>query len=249
MKKITTLLTSFLLLTIALHAQKKQPKFLTELSIGPSFPIGMFAATSYNDKNEVPGFAKTGLAAHLSVGYYLNQNAGVLLSSGVSSHPQDKDAFRKEIESAFPDVTLTHLELKNWKTVKLMGGGFVVTPLTSEGELVLLTKLTAGVSQFAIPKREFWGSSQDGTTTISSLPNEGALPWSFCYQVSLALEYKLNRSLYALLDINSFNTTAKNEFTFTFDPDTPTSPGQTIVVKYKYKQATVNALLGIGVRF
>jgi hypothetical protein len=249
MKKTSTLLSGFLLLTIILHAQKKQTKFLTELSIGPSFPIGRFAEESYNDKNEVPGFAKTGLAAHLSIGYYLRENAGVLLSTGLSSHPQDQDAFRKQIESGLSGVTLTHLELKNWKTVKLMGGGFVVTPLTSEGELVLLTKLTAGVSQITIPKREFWGSNQDGTTTIRSVANDGSLPWSFCYQVSLSLQYKLNRSLYALLDINSFNTTAKREFTFTFDPNSPPSPGQTVVVKYKYKQATVNALLGIGVRF
>ena len=249
MKRTTILLTFFLLITIAVHAQKKHPKFLTELSIGPSFPIGRFAAISYkDDKNEVPGFAKTGLAAHLSVGYYLNQNAGVLLSSGLSSHPQDKDHFRREIESSIPGVTLTHFELKNWKTVKLMGGGFVVTPLTSEGELVLLAKLTAGVSKFDIPKREFWGSNQDGTSTISSIDNGGSLPWSFCYQVSLALEYKLNRSLYALLDINSFNTTAKKEFNYTIIPGSGIPP-TVMTIKNKYKQATVNALLGIGVRF
>jgi hypothetical protein len=82
MKKTATLLTGFLFLAFVLHAQKKQPKFLTELSVGPSFPLGRFAETSYNDKSEIPGFAKTGLGAHLSVGYYLNKSIGVLLSSG-----------------------------------------------------------------------------------------------------------------------------------------------------------------------
>jgi hypothetical protein len=249
MKKTATLLTGLLFLVFFLHAQKKQSKFLTELSVGPSFPLGRFAATSYkDDKNEVPGFAKTGLAAHLSVGYYLNKSVGLLLSSGYTVHPQDKDHFRREIESSIPGVTLTHFELKNWKTVKLMGGGFVVTPLTSEGELVLLAKLTAGVSKFDIPKREFWGSNQDGTSTISSIDNGGSLPWSFCYQVSLALEYKLNRSLYALLDINSFNTTAKKEFNYTIIPGSGIPP-TAMTIKNKYKQATVNAMLGIGVRF
>jgi len=242
MKKTTTLLAAFLLLTIVLHAQKKQPKFLVEIGIGPSFPIGRFASTEYKD-NEVPGFAKTGLVDNLSVGYYLNQNVGVLLSYGFSLHPQNKEAFRKQIESQVPGVTLTHLDLKNWKTVKWMGGGFLVTPLTSEGDLVMLTKLTAGVSKISVPKREFWGSNQNQTSTVMGINNEGGLPWSFCYQVSMGLEYKLNRNLYVLLDISSFNTTAKFEYTYTM------IPGGDMTIKEIYRQATVNALAGIGVHF
>jgi hypothetical protein len=245
MKKTIALLTSFLFLAFVLHAQKKQPKFLTELSFGPSFPIGMFAATSYNDKHEIPGFAKTGLGAHLSVGYYLNKSVGLLLSSGYTVHPQDEDAYRNFIETSFPDITVTRLEVKSWKTLKLMGGGFLVTPLTSDGELVLLTKLTAGVSKSAYPKREFYGSSPDGTTTVSSLVDETSLPWSFCYQVSLAPTYSFSRNWYVFLDISSFNTTAKKDFSYTLGANPP----QTITIKYKYKQPTVNALVGIGVRF
>ncbi|OQP64337.1 hypothetical protein A3860_20410 [Niastella vici] len=242
MKRTITLFTAFLLLTIALHAQKKQPKFLAEIGVGPSFPIGRFASTKYKD-DEVPGFAKTGLAAHLSVGYYLRQNVGVLLSYGLSSHPQDKDAYRKDIESQIPGVKLTHMDFTNWQTFKLMGGGFLVTPLTSEGELVLLTKLTAGVSKIVIPKRDFYGSNQDGTSTVSSMDTGRSLPWSFCYQVSLGLEYKLNRNLYVLLDISSFNTTGKMEWTYT------AIPGGDITIKNKYKQGTVNTLAGIGLHF
>ena len=252
MIKTATLLTGFLFLTFVLHAQKKQPKFLTELSFGPSFPIGRFAATSYNDKNEVPGFAKTGLGAHLSVGYYLNKSAGVLFSSGYTVHPQDKDAYRDFVETSFPAITVRHIEVKSWKTVKLMAGGFVVTPLNAGGELTLLTKLTAGVSKTTFPKREFYGSSQDGTWTASSINNEVSLPWSFCYQVSAALEYSFSRNWYVLLDISSFNTTAKKELTYTIYPGptpTPGGPGTIMSIKNKYKQATVNALVGIGVRF
>src|SRR5688572_18078112 len=98
MKKTTTLLTGFLLLTIVLHAQKKQSKFFTELAVGPSFPIGRFASTEYKD-NEVPGFAKTGLSAQLSVGYYLNESIGVMLLSGYTVHPQDEDAYKNDLES------------------------------------------------------------------------------------------------------------------------------------------------------
>jgi hypothetical protein len=252
MKKTATLLTGFLLIIISLHAQKKQPKFLTELSFGPSFPIGRFAATSYNDKNEVPGFAKTGLGAHLSVGYYLNKSVGLLLSTGYTVHPQDAKAYSDFVETSFPALTVRRLEVKSWKSAKLMAGGFVVTPLTAEGELSLLTKLTAGVSKTRYPKREFYGSNQDGTWTASSIGNEMSLPWSFCYQVSIALEYSFSRNWYATLDISSFNTTAKKDLTYTIYPGpapSPGGPGTVMTIKNKYKQATVNALVGIGVRF
>jgi hypothetical protein len=252
MKKTATLLTGFLFLVFVLHAQKKQPKFLTELSFGPSLPFGRFAATSYNNKNETPGFAKTGLGAHLSVGYYLNKSAGILFSSGYTTHPQDEDAYRNFVETSFPRITVRHLEVKSWKTGKLMAGGFLVIPLTAEGKLALLTKLTAGVSKTAFPKREFYGSSQDGTWTASSINDEVSLPWSFCYQVSAALEYSFSRNWYVLLDISSFNTTAKKEFTYTIYPGpapSPGGPGTVTTFKNKYKQATVNALVGIGVRF
>jgi hypothetical protein len=249
MKKTATLLTGFLFLAFILHAQKKQPKFLTELSFGPSFPIGMFAATSYNDKNEVPGFAKTGLGAHLSVGYYLNKSAGVLFSSGYTVHPQDEDAYRDYFEGVFNNIVVTHVETQKWKTVKMMAGGFLITPITSESELVLLTKLSAGVSKTAIPKSNWSGSYLSGGYIGGGNYTKTPLPWSFCYQVSVALNYSFSRNWYVLLDISSFNTTAKKEFTYTIDPGSPGGPGTVMTIRNKYKQATVNALVGIGVRF
>ena len=244
MKKNVALLTGFLFLAFVLHAQKKQPKFLTELSIGPSFPIGKFAATSYKDDNsERPGWAKPGLAAHLSVGYYLNKSVGVLLSSGYSVHSLNKKAYKHYIEEVLPGIPVTNMDAKSWKTVKLMAGGFLVTPLTLEEKLVLLTKLTAGVSKTAEPEVTWNRVSQTPGWTSSGERKKVPLPWSFCYQVSLALEYKLNHNLYVLLDISSFNTKAEKEFTYI------ASTGQDVVVKETYKQATVNALVGIGVRF
>jgi hypothetical protein len=251
MKKTTTLLTGFLLLTIVLQAQKKQPRFLTEVAIGPSFPIGMFAEKSFNkdDYNDIPGFAKPGLAAHLSVGYYLNRSVGLLISSGYSVHPQDEEGHKDNIERILPGLTVTELDAKSWKTVKLMAGGFVVTPLTSEGELVLLTKLTAGVSKTAVPQISYYGVARDGTYPSSDNDAKMTLPWSFCYQVSLALEYKLSQNLYVLLDINSFNTTAKKKFVYHVDPNPASPDPQIVTVKNKYKQATVNTMAGIGLRF
>jgi hypothetical protein len=250
MKRTASLLTCFLLFTIVLQAQKKQPRFLTEVAIGPSFPIGKFAATSYKDDyNNIPAFANPGLAAHLSLGYYINRSVGVLVSTGYSIHPQDEEGHKQNIERILPGLTVTELDAKSWKTVKLMAGGFVVTPLTSEGELVLLTKLTAGVSKTAVPQISYYGVARDGSYTSSDNDAKMSLPWSFCYQVSLALEYKLTQNMYALLDISSFNTTAQKKYTYIVDPNPRTPDQQVVTVKNKYKQGTVNALAGIGFRF
>jgi hypothetical protein len=91
--------------------------------------------------------------------------------------------------------------------------------------------------------------NQNGTWTAGGGNDKTPLPWSFCYQVSLALEYKLSRNLNILLDINSFNTTAKKEFTYTIYPSPGSTAGQVVTVNNKYKQATVNVLAGIGFRF
>jgi hypothetical protein len=245
MKKTITLLTGFLLLTIILHAQKKQSKFLIDWAVGPSFPIGKFASTEYKDNDEIPGFAKPGLSTQLSLGYYLNQSIGVMLLSGYTVHPKDEDAYKKKLESYPSNMTVTHMDIKNWKSVKLMAGGFWVTPLTSGSELGLRTKLTAGIAKTAIPEVN-WSSTSPSSPPISNVTNVAhddrtPLPWSFCYQVSVALEYKLSKNLHVLLDITSFNTTAKQEISYM------TYPNITHTIKYKHKQATVNALLGIGV--
>ena len=247
MKKTSTLLTGFLLLTIILHAQKKQSKFLTELSFGPSFPIGRFASTEHKE-DEVPGFAKTGLSAQLSLGYYLNRSIGVMLLSGYTVHPQDEDVYKKKLESYPNNMTVTHMDLKSWKSVKLMAGGFVVTPLTSESELVLRTKLAAGVAKTAIPEIN-WTSTGPNSGPITNVTNVAhgdrtPLPWSFCYQVSAALEYKLSKNLHVLLDITSFNTTAKDKISVT-----DVSSGTTTTIKFKYKQPAVNVMAGVGLSF
>ncbi|THU34147.1 hypothetical protein FAM09_24300 [Niastella caeni] len=249
MKKTSTLLTGFLFLSIILQAQKKQSKFFTQLAVGPSFPIGRFAETSYKGENEVPGFAKTGIGAHLSLGYYLNKSFGLLLSSGYTIHEQDEQAYRDYFNGFFSGITVRQMEAKSWKTAKVMAGGFLVTPLTSESELVLRTKLTAGLAKTAVPKIWWWGADQSGMSTAGANNEKVPLPWSFCYQVSAALEYKVSRNWHVLLDISSFNTKATNEFSYTIIPNPPGGPVQMVTVKNKYKQATVNVMAGIGVSF
>jgi hypothetical protein len=69
----------------------------------------------------------------------------------------------------------------------------------------------------------------------------------------MTLDYKLTRKVHLLLDVNSFNSTAKKTFHYTIYSAGPTPPLGTpineITVNNKYKQAAVNVLAGIGLSF
>jgi hypothetical protein len=258
MKKIAALLASFLLLTIALHAQKKQPAFFAEFGVGPSFPIGNFSKKTYNGTdNNLPGFATTGLGVNLSFGYHLNESVGLLLSGGYSINPQDEQAYVDYFKSNNSNIYTASVDAKSWKIAKLMAGGFLVTPLTSAEDLVLRTKLTAGVCKTAIPELKYGFSGENnnlGSIWWREYGYQGktALPWTFCYQVSVGLKYTLNKKLYALFDISSFNATAEKEnyFYYSTGVSVGTGPnGTNTPPKRKFKLATVNAQAGIGLSF
>jgi len=255
MKKIPVLLAGFLFLTTVLHAQK-EPKLFAELSFGPSFPIGKFAEKTYTampEDNQHPGMAKTGWNAQVMLGYYINENFGLLFSPGYSVHAQDKSGYEDYLKGNIIQIGGTvnasrvEAEVKNWKIVKLMVGGFLITPLTSEDELVLITKISAGACKTAIPEYSYKAYDENGVNFAGGTSSKTSLPWAFCYQVSMGLKYKLNNKLHVLLDVTSFNATPQKEYTFTF-PFSP-NPVPPRTEKIKFKLAEVNALIGVGISF
>jgi hypothetical protein len=253
MKKTSVLLTGFLLFAIVLHAQKKNQRFMAEISLGPSIPLGKFAGKSYKsirEEDQPAGLAKTGLNAQVALGYYLKENIGLLLMPGYSVHQQDESAYEdylKQTIGARSGVTPSRVdvETKSWKVFKLMAGAFLVTPLTSE--LSFQTKLTAGACKTAIPGYSFNAYSPSGTWYAAGTTDNTSLSWAFCYQVSAGLKYNLNNKLHLLLDVNSFNATPKKEYTF-YPGSNPRSPDPDKVT-VKYKLAQVNVLAGVGLNF
>ena len=259
MKKLLILLTGSLFTTITLQAQHKQSKFFAEVTGGPSFALGKFGDKNYHGfiEDDPAGRAKTGLAAQLALGYYINRSVGILLLSGYSVHKQNTSGYRDYIkssfETAYPGFVMNNVDVhtNSWKLTKLMAGGFFVTPLTESSTLALITKITAGVCKTAIP-----GYRYGYAVYFSSMPSSGMtsqqdikLPWTFCYQVSVGLKYKLKENLHVILDINSFNSTPSKEKTFLTSP--PTTIGQPAMERknVKYKIGELNTLLGIGFDF
>jgi hypothetical protein len=243
MKRTVILLTGFLLVAIVLQAQQKQSRFLTDLSFGPSFPVGKFGDKSYStllNSKKPAGLAKTGVSAQLSVGYYLTKSVGVLLSSGYSENKQDWSGYDEYLKTSIYDgPPRTETDGKSWKTVNVMGGGFFVLPLTANRNLNVLTKLTAGIVKTAVPAHDFKAYTLDDRLLWEGTTDKEDLPWTFCYQVSVGLQYKLSNHLHVLLDINSFNATAQK-----------TVPGSYATSGTRnYNLSTVNAMAGIGLNF
>lgn len=255
MKKSVSLLTSFLFLVFVLHAQNKQPRFLVELGVGPSFPIGKFAGksiTSLHDKDP-DGLAKTGLAVNATVGYYINSSIGVLLTGGYSENKQSassyEDYLRRYWLSGYNNITA---ETNKWKVNKLMGGIFWITPITSSSKIKLLTKLAAGVCKTGIPGYSYEASNTypSGSSYAEGYQGKTTLKTSFCYQVSVEGQYKLNDKLYVLVDIHSFNAAPGKTMTYMTNEPLPSSTGYSYrfsTEKRTYKLGTVNIQAGIGV--
>jgi hypothetical protein len=246
MKQTIILLTGFLLATSVLQAQQKQPRFFTELSGGPSFPIGKFAGKSYGDldKEKPPGLAKTGWGANFSVGYYLNRSVGLLLSAGYSDHKQDLSGYTQFLSPYSYPASDLEFTAKSWKEMNIRAGAFFVAPLTANHRLNLVTKLTAGVCKTAVPGLKWKSYISTARIVIEDTEKKVELPWGFCYQADVALNYKLKSHLYVLLDVNSFNAIPRK----TYEQD-EYRPYYSTKRTIEYNLNTINAMAGIGIDF
>jgi hypothetical protein len=248
MKKTAGLLTAFLFAFSVLHAQEKTSRLFTEISLGPSFPIGQFAEKEYPGitEKDQPGMATVGLAGNVTLGYYVKENVGLLLTAGYSTYKQKPAGLEEYIKRNFyVNATDVDVAAEDWKVLKIMAGGFLVTPLT-EDSLNLVTKISLGICKTAVPEFSWLAYHQTGPAFAGGTYEEVKLPTTFCYQVSLGLQYKLNDRLHLLFDINSFNATATDKA-----PPQPIGnpPGMPTIPDRKYKLGSVNALLGVGLNF
>jgi len=248
MKRTTALLAAILGLTIVLQAQQTQSKIFSELSLGPSIPVGRFAATSANSSKRVAGFAKPGVSAQLSAGYYLKNSYGLLVSAGFATLPQNKQGRIENL--ARIGVKVNQMDCKNWKEIKLMAGGFYTSSIVPK--LMVIAKLTAGVLKTKYPKIS--GSGVDtlymAPAVISNL-NE-SLPLAFCYQASAGLQYTLNQKWYALIEAGYFNATASKAYTYTtysLPPNSTVPVSTTVSGRSRYAFEAINTMVGVGVNF
>jgi len=248
MKKSLGLITGLLVSFCSLHAQRPPSKIFAEVSIGPSFPLGQFAEKSFPgiEEKDQPGMASVGVNANVTGGYYVKENIGVLLSVGYSTYKQKTEGYSHYFKrNWYLNATEVTVEADHWKMLKVMAGGFLVTPI-SEDKINLVTKLSAGILKTDVPKYSWEAYAATGSAFAGGEMEKEKLSATFCYQISLGLQFKMNERVHLLFDINSFNAAATKDAPAQIGipiPGVPSMPDR------KYKFGSVNALLGVGLNF
>jgi opacity protein-like surface antigen len=228
---------------LSAYAQRQPTKLYAELSIGPSFPVGKFASKDYQDTSA--GFANTGVAASISLGYRLNNKFSLLLNFGGSQHGRDAEPIEKRYGQGMSgrDVTVTS---DKWKAGKIMAGGRLSLPISSAGKVFFTSDLLAGVCKTAIPE-------YSGVITVNNMLSGSfmwskiSLPWSFSYQVGAGVNYNLNGKIYLLGHLSYFDSRPVHHTMRNTNP--PNFAGPYVPVDIKYSLSSLNFLLGAGIGF
>jgi hypothetical protein len=245
--KLSWLLVVLFLISTALQAQKKAPRYIAEIYGGPSIPVGQFADKAYSlgsSDKEPSGLAVTGYAVNASVGYYVKKSIGIMLMGGISVNPQTVDPYIEYFKQVISTTSTIKANANKWKAVKIMAGGFYSKPLGSLSKCLFVTKLAAGVCKTAVPGYSYSFYNQTGLPYSFGEVGKMSLPWAFCYQAGAGLQFNLNKMLHIVFDVSYFNAKPKNKFEYTSFP----SPGGLIATETKYSLASVNALAGVGIK-
>ena len=246
--KLSWLLIVLFLMSTALQAQKQAPRYIGELSLGPSMPVGQFADKAYSlgsSDKEPSGLATTGYAVNASVGYYVKKSIGIMLTGGISVNPQTVDPYEEYYKNTISSTSTAKVKAHSWKAAKIMAGGFYSKPLGSSSKCLFVTKLTAGVCKTAVPAYSYSVYDQTGFPVMFGAVGKMQLPWAFCYQAGAGLQFKLNKMLHIVFDVSYFNAKPKKKLQY--NPNFP-SPGTFITIERKYSLASVNMLAGIGIK-
>ena len=240
-----------LLLTTAISgftlAQDMTKKFSVQFEIGPSIPLGQFANQSaLSSPHDSSGNAIAGIVANVTLQYEFTGNFGVSLLIGASINGQDKQYLKKQVKGE-AEGSITSFTAKSWKAYKLMPGIYYSIPFSSTSKFTFKSMISAGICKTAVP---IFSYSFTGTTpplySFSSSRFKENLPITFCYRVSAELNYTLSKKIYLLFNANYFN--ADPTLKYSYFPNWP-QVGNMAEGKKTYSLASINMLVGAGVRF
>jgi hypothetical protein len=229
--------------TMISQAQNTNSGWMTEISIGPSFPVGKYKSKDYKDSTA--GLAKTGVGISISLGYRLSDRIAILFLGGGAQNKQDEDAKTKSWnENARPGIR-TEVHTNSWEIGKLMLGGSVQIPISKSGKFFSASKILAGISKTAIPAYSgimYVNDAVNGQFSFGKI----SLPWTFSFQFNTGFNLQVSNKIYVLTDFNYFSShpvyhTQKN---YTQNPGGPFTP-----IDIKYSLTSFNVQAGAGLKF
>ncbi len=245
MKKPIFLLFIVTLITVRIVAQSSASKFSAEVLVGGSFPVGKFGDKSVSQlyAKEFSGWAEPGPAVQLSLNYQLETLYGISVVFGAQENKEDANSLNNFFrEYGGNDTYSTNPE--HWKIGKILAGGYLRIPVSSNNNVFLQPKLLAGILKTAIPgySLAFYALSNgtlvpEGTEKLPSV----SLPWAFCYQLGAGLAWDLTPRTFLSLDLNYFHSGPSSKNTAYATQSTGNGT--------KFPVAGINLMAGAGIRF
>jgi hypothetical protein len=257
-KKTLLFITTFFIFTVA-KGQENHSGFSVGVSVGPSFPIGKFGSRDTSNygagdprSGSVAGWAKTGPAVNISVGYRLNPSFRFILMFGGQENKQDEGTFEKTVYTYRASDSVAG-NTERWKIGKIMAGGAFSLPISVSGRLFFQVKALAGLCKTAVPAHKYAIFDTEASSGMWDSPfyigggslTKTPLPWTFCFQISPGLKYFLTQKVAVFMDAAYFDARPVLKQTYYANmPDRDPIP-----VKKRFALTSVNPLVGIAWEF
>ncbi|TWF33682.1 hypothetical protein FHW36_112123 [Chitinophaga polysaccharea] len=249
MKKFLVLLSLFVV-SVSCFSQTQHPngKFSVQLKAGVAIPMGRFAHKSFSaSPHDTSGNALTGFSADVLIKYQLKKSLGISLMIGGSINKQDEAYLMNEIKKQGTDQMIVNVKTESWKVFKVMPGVYYSILFSSNSKFEFTPMLSVGICKTSVPGfRYAYDSPSLSGPRGGFIKDKEKLPITFCYDVSLALSYKLSKKVYLLSDVNYFG--AAPTMKYSYYPNWPELSNLTSARKH-YSLASLNLQLGAGVRF
>jgi hypothetical protein len=136
-----------------------------------------------------------------------------------------------------PTLVITN----DWKVAKVLTGGLFTLPVLKSNRLSLRSKLLAGFCKTSTP------SSVYATLGISTSGNVVTnLPWTFCYQITAGVSYKIYKWIYINGDIGYFGAGPAHKYKYY-----PNFPLSNVAANGKniYRIESINTMIGLEFRW
>lgn len=247
MRKAFAFMISALLTVSTLNAQQSFPRWRALLVMGPSFPVGNFGNTNWDS---IPGRsgAAPGIAAELGLQYTLkNHHIGIGLVLGWQENGGNTARVKDGLLIYNPDPNQIRVQMDHWSVWKILAGPEFNWPLSIHSKFRIETGVEAGILKTSIPAysyQVYFADTHDWSAVgnISSV----TLPASFCYQVHVGMEYRLNYNILLKADANySHAESSVQQYQNGFPPNANFA----VTKKYSYPVSSMNILFGLVYEF
>ena len=173
-------------------SSKPLSRWSLHLMIGPSIPIGKFAAKTIGDQGPLVNQVKPGIGAELGLNYRINPSFGLRLAIG----GQDNPVTNYGDLLTGPEAIDYHVY--HWQIARLLGGAQFSLPLSAGKGPVLLIRAMAGALKTNIPGYDVRFAFEPGNPAHHVAGT--TLPWAFAYQAEAGIKWRISRTVFLLFD-------------------------------------------------